>query len=135
MSQMEARLASMNLKSPGVKSNMPSPPFVCTFHTNANPNYTNPTLSTRAPPSHLRIRPISSVTPATPAPPSPSNGPTESRRQCRPSYLRTGPRRRRGWYLGEFARPGRGMGQFLHIRYIHRAQVVPPQNTDFSGFA
>ena len=33
--QMEAKLASMNLKSPGLKSNMPSSPSARTFNTNA----------------------------------------------------------------------------------------------------
>ncbi|KAI9430745.1 hypothetical protein BJY52DRAFT_1343230, partial [Lactarius psammicola] len=30
--------ASMNIKSPGLKSNMSGPPFACTFNTSANPN-------------------------------------------------------------------------------------------------
>src|ERR1700761_4637571 len=34
-SQMEAKLASMNLKSPGLKSNMPSSPSARTFNTSA----------------------------------------------------------------------------------------------------
>ena len=34
-SQMEAELASMNLKSPGLKSNLLSSPFACTFNTSA----------------------------------------------------------------------------------------------------
>ncbi len=37
-SQMEAKLASMNLKSPGLKSNMPSSPSARNFSNTANPN-------------------------------------------------------------------------------------------------
>ena len=37
-SQMEAKLASMNLKSPGLKSTMPGSPSARTFNTSANPN-------------------------------------------------------------------------------------------------
>lgn len=37
-SQMEAKLASMNLKSPGLKSNMPSSPSTRNFSSTANPN-------------------------------------------------------------------------------------------------
>ena len=37
-SQMEAKLASMNLKSPGLKSNMPSSPSTRNFTNTANPN-------------------------------------------------------------------------------------------------
>src|SRR6266478_6461602 len=37
-SQMEAKLASMNLKSPGLKSNMPSSPSTRNFSNTANPN-------------------------------------------------------------------------------------------------
>ena len=37
-SQMEAKLASMNLKSPGLKSNMPSSPSSRNFSNTANPN-------------------------------------------------------------------------------------------------
>ncbi|KAF8464993.1 hypothetical protein DFH94DRAFT_389798 [Russula ochroleuca] len=37
-SQMEAKLASMNLKSPGLKSNMPSSPSARNFSSTANPN-------------------------------------------------------------------------------------------------
>ena len=62
---------------------------------------TNPSLSTRAPPSYLRVPPISSATPAT-RPPSPNNGPTESRRQRRPSYFRNGPAVEGGTWAGSF---------------------------------
>jgi hypothetical protein len=37
-SQMEAKLASMNLKSPGLKSNMPTSPSTRNFSNTANPN-------------------------------------------------------------------------------------------------
>jgi len=37
-SQMEAKLASMNLKSPGLKSNMPSSPSARNFSSTTNPN-------------------------------------------------------------------------------------------------
>ena len=36
--QMEAKLASVNLKSPGVKFTIPGPPSARTFHRSANPN-------------------------------------------------------------------------------------------------
>jgi hypothetical protein len=84
-SQMEAKLASKNLKSPGLSSTCPVfPPHAPSI---LAPRTAKRLHSTHRPPSYLPIPPIPSATQAIPRRPSLNSAPTQSRQQCRASYL------------------------------------------------
>ncbi len=83
--QMETKLASMSLKSPGLKSNMPSSPLHA--RSTPAPPIANRSFSTHPRLSFPRMPPTRSAILATPPPLSPNSVLNLSRQQHRPSHL------------------------------------------------
>ncbi|KAH9010355.1 hypothetical protein EDB83DRAFT_2530712 [Lactarius deliciosus] len=120
--QMEAKLASMNLKSPGLKSTVPGSPSARTFNISATNRQSLAFDS-----SSFFLSPDTANTVG-----NPSDAATTLAQQCaklkaagNAAHRIPAPALASSGELGLGPRPSRGAGQLPHTRDIHGAQAVP----------
>ncbi|KAH9012277.1 hypothetical protein EDB85DRAFT_1900469 [Lactarius pseudohatsudake] len=116
-SQMEAKLATMNLKSPGLKSTMPGSPSARTFNTSATNRQSLAFYPSFL--SYLEIPPIPSATQATLLPRLPN------------TLASSGKRGNQAGVLGQVAERDNPPTQEISVE----PRSSRPQSPDFSGFS